>query len=252
MAWNESRGLVVLILVACVGNAIWIQRNNAPPRSWDDAEYLAESVATYHALERGDLIEFLRMSSRPARGVHPPMPKLFPIAAYALVGPGTRPALYAYTILIPVFCVYVFLLAREITRNERAAILAVAVTCCFPLTYGLWRLVMAEFGLAVAVVATHYHLLRSTKASSWRAWHAALAGTFIGWAMLWKISAPVFVAGPLCYVLVRSLAEAKDAQRQSYLRILLWIAAAGLVVAGPFYFLRLGSLWDFVVYNSSP
>ena len=252
MAWNESRGLVVLILVACVGNAIWIQRNNAPPRSWDDAEYLAESVATYHALERGDLIEFLRMSSRPARGVHPPMPKLFPIAAYALVGPGTRPALYAYTILIPAFCVYVFLLARDITGSERAAMFAVAVICCFPLTYGLWRLVMAEFGLAVAVVAAHYHLLRSTKASSWRAWHAALAGTFIGWAMLWKISAPVFVAGPLCYVLVRSLAEAKDAQRQSYLRILLWIAAAGLVVAGPFYFLRLGSLWDFVVYNSSP
>jgi len=180
------------------------------------------------------------------------MPKLFPIAAYALVGPGTRPALYAYTILIPAFCVYVFLLARDITGSERAAMFAVAVICCFPLTYGLWRLVMAEFGLAVAVVATHYHLLRSTKASSWRAWHAALAGTFIGWAMLWKISAPVFVAGPLCYVLVRSLAEAKDAQRQSYLRILLWIAAAGLVVAGPFYFLRLGSLWDFVVYNSSP
>jgi 4-amino-4-deoxy-L-arabinose transferase-like glycosyltransferase len=245
-------GLIACILVACVANVIWIQRNAAPPRSWDDAEYLAESVATYHALERGDLTEFLRMSSRPARGAHPPMAKLFPITAYVLVGPGTGPALYANTILIPVFCVYVFLLATEITRKERAAIFAVAVTCSFPLTFGLWRLVMADFGLAVAVVASHYHLLRCTKASARRGWHAILAGTFIGWGMLWKISAPVFVVGPLCYVLVRSLADAKDSQRQSNPRILLWIAAAGLVVAGPFYFWRIGSLWDFVFYSSRP
>src|SRR5262245_12240913 len=109
-------GLVACILVACLANAVWIQRNAAPPRSWDDAEYLARTVATYPAPERGDLIEFLRMSSRPARGVHPPMPKLLPIAMYVVAGPGTRPALYAYAILIPLFCVYVFLLAREITR----------------------------------------------------------------------------------------------------------------------------------------
>ena len=249
-------GLIACILVACVANVAWIQGNAAPPRSWDDAEYLAESVATYHALERGDLTEFLRMSSRPARGVHPPMAKLFPITTYVLMGPGMRPALYAYTILIAVFCVYVFLLATEITRNERAAMFAVAVTCCFPLTYGLWRLVMADFGLAVAVVASHFHLLRCTTASRWRGWHAVLAGTFIGWGMLWKISAPVFVVGPLCYVLVRSLADAKDRarapQRQSNPRILLWTAVASLVVAGPFYFWRIDSLWDFVAFNSRP
>jgi len=111
---------------------------------------------------------------------------------------------------------------------------------------------MAEFGLAVAVVASQYHLLRCTKASAWRACHAVLAGTFIGWAMLWKISAPVFVAGPLCYVLVRILAHEKDSQRQSNPKIILSMAAASLVVAGPFYFWRIGALWDLVAYSSHP
>jgi Dolichyl-phosphate-mannose-protein mannosyltransferase len=245
-------GLVVWILVACVFNLIWIQLNAAPPRSWDDAEYLADSVTTYHALERGDLEEFLRLASRPARGVHPPMTKLLPLPMYVLFGAGTRPALYAFTALIPVFCVYVFLLGRVVSRNDKTAVLAVIITCCFPLTYGLWRLVMAEFGLGVAAIASQYHLFRCAEAKSRSVRQGILAGAFIGWGLLWKVSFPVFVAGPLCHLLFRYIRAWKDpAQRSSIVLTLAAIAAVALAVAGPFYFLRIRSLLEFVIYNSS-
>ena len=208
--------LAVCIFVACLCNVVWIRQNDAPPRSWDDAEYLADSVSTYHALARGDLAGFLRAASRPARGVHPPMTKLVPIPMYVLLGPGTRSALYAYTALIPVFCVYVFLLARLVCRSDGPAVLAVVVTCLFPLTFGLWRVAMAEFGLAVATLAAQYHLFRSAEARGARLGHAILAGAFIGWGLLWKVSLPVFVAGPLCYLLVRIVLEWRgpDGSRQ--------------------------------------
>ena len=92
-------GLVVCIFVVCLLNLIWIQLNVAPPRSWDDAEYLADSVYAYQALEHGDLIEFVRRASRPALGVHPPMMKLLAHADVPAVwsrghsprSTGTRP-----------------------------------------------------------------------------------------------------------------------------------------------------------------
>lgn len=43
--------LLVCIVLACVSNLIWIHMNAAPPRSWDDAEYLSDSVIAFHALE---------------------------------------------------------------------------------------------------------------------------------------------------------------------------------------------------------
>jgi hypothetical protein len=245
-------GLVVWIFIACFFNLVWIQLNAAPPRMWDDAEYLAESVSTYHALEQRDLSGFVRAASRPARGAHPPMTKLLPIPMYVMFGPGTSSALYSFTVLIPLFCIYLFLLARLVSGNDRTAVLAVVVTCCFPLTYGLWRHVMAEFGLGVAAVAAQYHLFRCAETGRSSVRHGVLAGAFIGWGLLWKISFPVFVAGPLCYVLVRNIGAWKDPARRSGIVASSVIAVAALVVAGPFYFLRLRALWGFAVYNSFP
>jgi hypothetical protein len=245
-------GLIACICVACLCNVIWIRLNAAPPRSWDDAEYLADSVQTYHPLARGDLIGFARAASRPARGVHPPMAKLMPIPMYVVLGAGTRPALYAYTALIPVFCIYVFLLAQLVCRRQETAVLAVVVTCCFPLTFGLWRIVMAEFGLAVATVAAQYHVFRSAEARGEGVRHAIFAGAFIGWGLLWKVSLPVFVAGPLCYFLVRTLAVGEGLTWRATVRPLLLMACVALVVAGPFYLLRGRDVWGFVVFNSTP
>jgi hypothetical protein len=243
-------GLVVWILFACLFNLAWIHLNVAPPRMWDDAEYLADSVSTYRPLEQGDLIGFGRAASRPARGAHPPMTKLMPIPMYVLFGTGTSSALYSFTALIPVFCVYLFLLARLVSGNGTTAIVAVIVTCCFPLTYGLWRHVMAEFGLGVAAIAAQYHLFRCAENDHQARRHGLLAGAFIGWGLLWKVSFPVFVAGPLCYLLVRNVAVLRRRVRYAA-KAVLPIAGACLLVAGPFYLLRYKALWDFAAYNSS-
>jgi hypothetical protein len=251
-ALSLPRGLVIWICAACLLNLLWIQLNAAPPRSWDDAEYLADSVSTYQPLARGDLAGFVRAASRPARGVHPPMTKLVPIPMYVLLGFGTRPALYGFTALIPVFCLYVFLLGTLVCRSRDAAVLAVVVTCCFPVTFGLWRLAMAEFGLAVATIAAQYHVFRAAEARGEGLRHAILAGAFIGWGLLWKVSFPVFVAGPLCYFIFRTLARSSGPVPPLALRRLLLIGCVALIVAGPFYFLRGRELWGFVLFNSTP
>jgi hypothetical protein len=244
------RALAIWIILICVANLTWIRLNAAPPRSWDDAEYLVESVVTYNALAAGRIGEFARLASRPARGVHPPMVKLLPIPMYVLLGPGMRSALYAYTCLIPVFCVYLFLFAREVTRDERTGVLAVVITCCFPLTFGLWRMVMAEFGLAVAVVASQYHLLRCAERDSRWHIHAAAAGAFMGWGLLWKVSLPVFAIGPLSYLLVR-YAMLRNAPERPHPAAFSVIAATTLLVSAPFYVLRFRPLWEFGVFNAS-
>ena len=249
---KPSLTLVAWIVAACLSNLLWIELNVAPPRMWDDAEYLADSITTYDALERRDWSGFMRAASRPARGVHPPMTKLVPIPMYVFFGPGTSSALYAYTALIPIFCLYVFLLARFISRSTEAAVVAVMVTCCFPLTYGLWRHVMAEFGLAVAVVAAQYHLGCCAERRLGSVWHGVLAGGFIGWGLLWKVSFPVFVAGPFCYLLVRNVDTWRPPIRRLPTAVLASIAIAALIVAGPFYVLRSRALWEFALYNTTP
>ena len=89
------------------------------------------------------------------------MVKILPVPFYFVFGPGTNSALYAYTFLIALFCIYLFLLTRALVQSEEIAFLAVAITVAFPLMYGMWRHVMAEFGTTVAAVACLYHLVRS-------------------------------------------------------------------------------------------
>jgi hypothetical protein len=244
--------LVAWIFVVCLLNLLWVQLNAAPPRSWDDAEYLADSVYTYQPLQRGHLVEFVRRASRPALGVHPPMMKLLPIPMYVLFGTGTRPALYAYTALIPVFCVYVFLLARGVTTSGGAALAAVIVTCLFPLTFGRWRIFMIEFGLAVAAVASQYHLFRCASGRSRCRLHAILAGAFIGWGLLWKVSFPIFVVGPIGYLLFCHLRRRDGSAFRSWAQGLPLVVVVASIVAGPFYLYRIGALWDFFIFNSTP
>jgi 4-amino-4-deoxy-L-arabinose transferase-like glycosyltransferase len=193
---------------------------------YDDSVYLADSVHLLHTAQEQGLVPFLHECAIATKN-HPPMIKILPIPLYLLFGPGTAQALSAYTLLIPIFCIYLFLLARELSDSEEVALLAVAMTAAFPLMYGMWRNVMSEFGVTVAVTACLYHLLRS---DGFRIQgHAIRAGLFFGWGMLWKISFPVFVIGPALYLGVRQL-------RQHAGGIALF-AAAALVVAGPFYVL---------------
>jgi hypothetical protein len=111
---------------------------------------------------------------------------------------------------------------------------------------------MAEFGTAVAVTAAWYHLLRSTDNSRHERAHEILAGIFIGFGLLWKVSFPLFVAGPFCYVLARKLGSIRRPDwRRALVSVLLMVLTA-FVIAGPFYVMRIRPLLEFVAYNSSP
>src|SRR5687767_250932 len=127
-------GLAVVIVVICAVNVVWIRHNTAPPRMFDDLYYLIESVDLHHTLREEGLVSFLADSPIHSRRGHPPMTKILPVFAYLFLGPGTTAALYAYTVLIAVFCLYLFLLARDVLDSEPKALLAVVITCLFPVT----------------------------------------------------------------------------------------------------------------------
>jgi hypothetical protein len=219
-------GLAAVIIVICAVDVTWIRQNTAPPRMFDDSYYLIESVDLYHTLQEQGLVRFLVDSTIQSRRGHPPMTKILPVFAYLFFGPGTNAALYAYTVLIAVFCLYLFLLARELLDSEAKALVAVVITCLFPITYGMWRNVLSEFGIAVAVVGCLYHLRRCQAFK--HAGHAMALGFFVGWGLLWKVTFPIFVAGAIALVLIRS-------RRPLPARGLRLSLLTMLVVAGPFY-----------------
>jgi hypothetical protein len=219
-------GLAAFVVIICAFDVVWIRQNTAPPRMFDDSYYLIESVDLFRTLEDRGLGGFLAETTIHSRRGHPPMMKILPTFMYLFLGPGTNAALYAYTVLIAVFCLYLFLLARELLDSEAKALLAVVITCLFPITYGMWRHVMAEFGIAVAVTGCLYHLLRSQGFR--QSGHALAVGFFVGWGLLWKITFPVFVGGAIALVLVRS-------RHRLSTRGLALALVPVLVVAGPFY-----------------
>ena len=216
--------LGILIVVICAANVLWIRINVAPPRMYDDAVYLTDSVKLFQTIQERGLAPFLRECAEATKG-HPPMIKILPVPFYFLFGPGTASALYAYTLLIAIFCIYLFLLARELFHSEEIAIFAVIICTAFPLTYGMWRNVMAEFGTTLAVTACLYHLVRSDGFRIRK--HVLLAGLFFGWGMLWKISFPIFLIGPMMYVVI--------CRARNRIGNLGLFGATVLLVAGPFY-----------------
>jgi len=229
--------LAVFLALMCGLDVLWIRMNRAPPRMFDDTHFLIESLDVYEALHRQGFRGFVEESLKPARGFHPPMIKILPVPLYLLLGPGAPAALASFALLIPVFGVYLFLLTRRLAGSEKTALLAVVVTCLFPLTYGMWRNMMAEFGTALAAVASLYHLVKA--AESRRPVHSILAGAFLGWGLLWKVSFPLFVIGPVVYLRPRG-------------RHLALAAAAAALVAGPFYLVSGQQVLDWLALSIRP
>lgn len=226
-------GLAVFVLLMCLLDVVWIRQNAAPPRMFDDSSYLSESVDLYYTLQDHGVVRFIAGCLTPSREAHPPMMKILPVPMYVMLEPGTDAALYGYALLIPVFCVYLFLLCRELAGRDLPALLAVIVTCLFPLTYGLWRNVMAEFGTAVATVGCLYHLVKCSEFRALR--HTLLMGAFLGWGLLWKVSFPLFVAAPFALILARAWRSHRRDGVRFPTRNLLATLLVVLAVAAPFY-----------------
>jgi 4-amino-4-deoxy-L-arabinose transferase-like glycosyltransferase len=175
------------------------------------------------------------------------MIKIIPVPLYFALQPGLDAALLAYMLLIPIFCLYLFLLTRELFGNEEYGLIAVLITCSFPLTYGMWRNVMSEFGTTVALVGALYHLVRSDELRVRK--HVLLLGLFLGWGLLWKISFPFFVAGPLMYVLIRRFQGFRPNVRSLSVSLAILVLPV-VILTGPFYAKSGRDVLAFAVFSS--
>jgi hypothetical protein len=52
--------LGILIVVICAANVLWIRINVAPPRMYDDAVYLTDSVKLFQTIQERGWAPFLR------------------------------------------------------------------------------------------------------------------------------------------------------------------------------------------------
>lgn len=154
--------LFIFILLVTISQLVWIKLNTAPPMMWDDAIYLTHSLNNYYTLIDNGILRFLCIFTQIITNSHPPLISVLPLPFYFVFGTGTFSALLVYTFFIIIFCIYLFLLTKEIF-NERVALLAVVITSLFPLTYGLWRQFMIEFGVVTLVVCYFFYLLKSNK-----------------------------------------------------------------------------------------
>ncbi len=224
--------LIALILFNTIFQIIWIKLNTAPPMMWDDAGYLIHSLNNYYALIDKGIMEFTRVFTKIII-FHPPLITILPLPFYFLFGKSTFSSLLVYTFFIIIFCIYLFLLTRKIF-NKRVALLAVAITSLFPLTYGLWRQFMIEFGLATLLVIYIFYLVKTDEFIKVK--YIIPLGFICGLGLLMKETFLLFIIGPTVYYLVQAISHLKKERSWTFIRNIILLLFISFLIAGPWYF----------------
>ncbi len=223
--------LFVLIFLATVSQIVWIKLNAAPPMMWDDAGYLIHSLNNYYTLIDDGMLKFVQIFTQIIT-FHPPLITILPIPFYFIFGNSTFSSLLVYTFFIVTFCIYLFLLTKEIL-NERVALLAVTITSLFPLTYGLWRQFMIEFGLVTLVVTYLFYLIKSNEFRELK--YIIPLGIIGGLGLLMKETFPIFIIGPTIYFLIQAILHLKKERILIFARNITLLLFLSLLIAGPWY-----------------
>jgi hypothetical protein len=201
--------------------------------TYDDAWYLENSVHLYNQLTQGGWSEFVSGYTS-SFGIKPPLISVLPLPLYALWGVSERSALLVNSAFIVVSSFFLFLLARRLFSAE-VGLAAVLFYQTMPLSYGLSRFYMTEYGLSALVIASLYCLVASDRLTRTGA-NLAL-GIFLGLGLLMKVLFPVFVAGPVLLVLWKR-------GRESW-RPLAAVILPAAAIAGTWYWFHLARALEF-------
>ena len=188
-------GVIAAVLIVC---GIWISIDRQTPE-WDQAHYLDVSLHYVSSLRAGGL-GGLANKIWIADPSHPPLFEVSLIVPFLLFGPTPTSALLVNLILWPVLLLSVADITARL-YNERAALLAMAITATMPLMVGLSHEVMEDFELTAFVALTIALLLRTRYFSSWRA--SLLLGLVMGVGAVSKATFVMYVLGPVAVVVVR-------------------------------------------------
>jgi 4-amino-4-deoxy-L-arabinose transferase-like glycosyltransferase len=185
------------------------------PPTFDDAWYLETSLYFYHRLTNGGLFDFLAAYAASFR-TKAPLISVLPLPFYLLLGSRYHTAMLVNFAFLVIANTYLFLLGRRLF-SPVVGLAAVIFFQTMPLTIGLSRVFMSDYGLAALVIAWVYYLVASEGLSRGRA--NFMLGALLGLGLLLKVLFPVYVAGPFLAALLwrKKSAEPISDQESSWL-----------------------------------
>ena len=221
-----SRHIVLLfaaLLFLVVINAVWLYLDHSVP-AWDDAYYITNSLRTYDALTDNGLLGFGRQFLR-GMSTKPPLIAALPTPIYLMVGRHPRAALLVNLAFLLVTLATTYLLARAFAGRS-AGLVALCIVGTIPMVYGLSRIFLVECGLTALVTLALYILACADTDASWA---PCILGAIFGLGLLMKTSFPVYVAGPMAWILIQGGRATIRLRRIGACLVPL------LMIAGPWY-----------------
>ena len=233
---ERSKGVLLLGVICGVFAStalVWLYLNRIPP-NWDDAWYLAKSLAAYDALTHDGIIGYVKTldSAFPSRA---PLIAVLPTPFYLVFGRHWHAAYLVNIAAMLLLFAAVYDMGRR-WWSTRAGLLAVLVVATMPLLYGLATWYMVDYALTAVVAFAIWLLIESDGME--RQAIVLLFGATCGAGLLLKASFGVFIVFPFLYIWMKS-------RRRG--RAIFLASIPCLIVALPWYAFHLRSTVEFAL-----
>jgi hypothetical protein len=237
---------------------IYLRANTVPPR-WDDSMYLEHSEIIFNAahghapynsaylnLTALGSLNLVSLYTHLLGGSHAPLITLLPIPNYFVFGTGFPGLAATFFELILAFNLIFYRLVSEIA-DRQTALLAVVITSTMPLTIGLSRYFLVEYGLMILVTLWVYLQIKCNHFREGR--YNIWMGIVLGLGMLMKVTFPLYIIGPIIWGLTSVLAEPKfDKEKFIILfRNNLIVLLVGIMVMGTWYIPNIKQILTFAI-----
>jgi hypothetical protein len=210
--------LLIFIFIYIGITYIYLRANTAPPR-WDDSMYLEHSEIifnafrgygsynpAYYALTTHNQFNLVSLYFHLMAGGHAPLITLLPIPFYFIFGTGFPGLTVTFFALIVAFNLIFYRFISDIA-DQPTALLAVIITSTMPLTIGLSRYFLVEYGLMLLATLWVYWQIKSDYFRD--GGFNIPMGIVLGLGMLMKVIFPLYIIGPILGGLVIMLAEGR-------------------------------------------
>ncbi len=223
----EAKAVAVAAALFIAFSAWWILTDNRLPGGGDPGRHLLEAIDLSESLAGGDLLAPLTWESGSVFS-YPPLVRTIG-GVTELVGLPVYDwgPIFLNLIFVPLLAAGCYL-TGSLVFGRLAGVLAAIFALGSPMIMQLFHVYLIDAPLAAIVAFATWALLASDNFRRTR--QVVLAGAMIGLAMLIKTPAPIFLLGPIAVMLSRG------GWRQG--RNLALLAAATLVVAGPYYLIH--------------
>jgi hypothetical protein len=248
--------LLLFFLLAYIAVTFTYLRAHTVPPRWDDSMYLEHSEIIFNAfhghetynpvyftLATLDKFNLVSLYLHLMGGGHAPLLTLLPVPSYFLFGTGFPGIAITFLLLILTFNLIFYRVVSEIW-DKPTALLAVVITSTMPLTVGLSRYFLVEYGLMILITLWVYLQIKSNHFREAR--HNILMGIILGLGMLMKVSFPLYIIGSILWGLAFVFAEIRfDKKIVNVFRNGLIILLVGIVLMSTWYVPNIKQVWAF-------